>query len=204
MRVLQFVLLSVCCVCWLGCKKNYTRYFPDPNSNGQAIFSNTANNLMTCFIQGKPWRSTDRSSGGLITPVNRSELSLYYMDIAGGSDTLRISWEGYYLEDVAASANSVVVLKLPVPDGFSKANFSQFKGKRLSLNGTNGYGVVSAPGIEQPFCNANIYFHEAVLHTRANGTDSGYISGLFELSAPAFVLSSGRFDHFLGQYEVQW
>jgi hypothetical protein len=198
------MLAMGCSLLLLSCEKNSTRYFTDPNSKEQAIFSNTGNNLMTCFIQGKPWRTTDRTSGGVFTPVDVSEMYINYLNTTTANDTLILEWQGYYTSDTLATITSSVFVKLPVPNGFTKQQFAQFKGQRLSLDGSNGYGMVYAPGINEPYCKVNIYFHDAGLLRTANARDSGMLSGLLTMSAPSFSLTNGRFDHLLLSNQVQW
>jgi hypothetical protein len=74
-----------------GCSRNDTRYFADAEDPGIAIFSSTGNNLLSCFIDGKPWRSISRTTGGFAGLVTNYEIDIFKQVTGTVKDTLVIS-----------------------------------------------------------------------------------------------------------------
>lgn len=75
-------IISVFCIAVLtliGCQKNLTNLFADDQSEGLYIFSNTGNNILSCYVNGTPWRTKDRIAySGVATPGNIDyELYIY-------------------------------------------------------------------------------------------------------------------------------
>ena len=98
-----------------GCVKDYTNYFADQQDEGLAIFSDKGNNLMTAYIDNKPWRTHSRTTalfGGI-----RYEITFYRHISNSPSDTLFIQWQG----DLTANNPSPVYQHLDEEEGRMEA-----------------------------------------------------------------------------------
>jgi hypothetical protein len=174
-----------------GCEKNDTKGYPDPEDPGIAIFSNTGNNILSCYIDNKPWRTIDR-----ITPIlsaQQYELNIRKQVTGSSSDTLEFLWTGYY----SSNSNSLGVLlcRFAVPKNFSYKSFSGLKAQRISINNSNGYFTNDINLGNNSKGPGNIYFHTATLDSIGPNTYTGKMSGIFDASLPALKITKGRFDH---------
>jgi len=185
------------CICLLslafitGCVKNESHYYPDNDFPGTAIFSNTGNNVFSCYINGQPWRTIDRKVGGLGPPTY--EVSINKQNFDSLTDHFSISWFGYYLDNPYGYGN--ITLILSVPKNFGLADFSTLQGQRLSIDGVNNYFLAQVDTVTR-MGSGSIYFNTAELDSDdVNRVIQGRMSGLLEANFGSVVLTSGRFDH---------
>jgi len=185
-----------------GCRKNYTTYYPDKEDEGLAIFSSTGNNLMTCFIDGKAWRTIDRTSYSS-TQTSTYELEIEKRITSGSRDTLSFHWQGHYNTEKYASGT--VTLVLSVPKNFDYRSLSALNGQRLVIDSAvNGFfsTSISQLSVGNPKGNGSIYFHHLQLDSIAPLNFSGHMVGLMEARFPLFNITRGRFDEVLDEGNV--
>lgn len=187
-----------------GCSKNLTDYYPDAEDPGLAIFSNSGNNLMTCYTKGKPWKTDDRffsaiagSGGGYHI---RYEVYIFkQQSTTGNKDTLDISWTGTYVNDSVTIRN--IGIKIPVAPDFSYRNFTALRGQRISVDGTNGYFYTN--GFSLPTGDirgkGSIFFLTAQADSLPTQRYTGKLSGIFEADFTGYTITRGRFDHTLDE-----
>lgn len=172
-----------------SCKKNLTNLFADEQSQGLYIFSNTGNNLLSCYVNGVPWRTKDRIAySGVVMPGNTDyELNIYKFARGGNNDTLVFRWEGKFND---ADTTTFIVFGLSVKKDFTKADFNALQGQRLIVDTlTNGYFTTNINGtIPGTKGNGSIYFN------KANIDSMGNLSGLFETTINGLKFTKGRFD----------
>lgn len=198
-------ICSVALMFFTSCTVKETTFFEDEQNNGLSIFSNTGYNIMSCYINQKPWRTIDRTISGAITPIRRYELSFTKDTTNATSDTLRIVWEGVYLSNYPPTSTpyntSSISLAIVMPKNIPlEALGSYFQGKRLSLDGTNGYIRFSdVPGNGA----GNILFQTFEIK-KDNVSYSGKISGLYDVSIGATTITKGRFDHLLDNHIIYY
>jgi hypothetical protein len=178
------------------CSKNYTNYYPDGENDGLAIFSNTANNLLTCYINGKPWRTQDRNT----SLFGRPKYEVYIDKLVTNSplDTLYIQWTGYYAAD--KNNQGTLTLILPVAKNFSYKSLNTLQGQRLHIDTTNGFFAFNS----SEKGSGNIYFHTAVFDSVSPSFYRGSISGLFDANFIATKITKGRFDHGITSEQVHF
>jgi hypothetical protein len=193
------LLLSVFIIA--GCSKNETTYFADAEDEGIAIFSNTGNNLLTCFIDGKPWRTISRTTSGF-NPRTSYEVDIVKQITSSLQDTLSISWPGYFSTD-SLNPGSLTLL-LPVAKNFGYKDFSALQGRRLQIDTINGFfsTSISRLNTSNRKGSGSIYFHAARLDSIGPNAYTGNISGLFEADFATFKITKGRFDHTIVPQQV--
>ncbi len=191
----------------IGCSKNDTNYFADTENDGIAIFSNTGNNLLTCFINGKPWRTEDRIVFLISPPRARYEMYITKQVTSSLQDTLTIQWTGYYTAD--RNTPSYLSLTLPVAKTFGYKNLAALQGQRLQIDTTNGFFSSYTSGVNMPGTNissrkgaGNIYFKTAEFDSIGPGIYSGKMSGLFDADFVSAKITKGRFDHLIAPEQV--
>lgn len=196
------LLLFSSFIIW-GCSKNYTKYYADGEDKGIAIFSNTGNNLASCFIAGKPWRTVSRTSSGTRSFTNY-EVEITTLQARPAKDTLIIEWRGYYEAD--KNGIGYLSLHLAMPPNFSYKDLSALQGKRLSVDSSNGFFVLSNPtfNTNNKIGKGTIYFQTAQFDSSFVGGYSGKIAGLFEADFSSFKITRGRFDHFISPEQIRF
>lgn len=180
-----------------SCSKNSTQYYGDDKDTGISIFTNKGLNTMSCYVNSSPWRTIERTEGGFYYTRN---YEVYVSILAGqnGNDTLQISWLGNFANILDPFQGSYfITAKFTVPHSFSYPDFSSLQGKKLTLDGTNGY--FSAP-YQNPYTavikgTGNIYFNRAQLDSISLGNNNGIIAGLFDADISGFKITNGRFDN---------
>lgn len=189
----------------VGCSKNYTNFYEDEDNGGIAIFSNNGNNLLSCYIDNNPWRTSNRSTSLFGRP--EYEVYIYKTASTGIFDTLKFQWTGYYTADINASGQ--ISLVLPVAKNFGYKNLSALAGQRLHIDTTNGFFSFYSSGLNLPGSNnankkgsGNIYFHTASFDSIGPGSYSGTMSGLFDADFNAVKITKGRFDHSFSPNQV--
>ena len=188
-----------------GCTKNETRYYADAEDEGIAIFSNNGNNLLTCFIDNKPWRTVDRTVTIIFSSGTNYEVDIRKQVTNSIKDTLIIRWLGYYAAN--DSSQGTLNLILPVAKNFSYKDFAALQGQRLHIDTTNGYFTTSISNLNLSNSkgSGDIYFNIAKLDSI--GTGGGYfgkMSGLFDANFSSFKITRGRFDHIIEPPQVHF
>jgi hypothetical protein len=185
-----------------GCSRNDTRYFSDAEQPGLAIFSSTGNNLFSCFIDGKPWRSVSRTTGGFEFPVTRYEVDISKQSTGATTDTLLISWQGYF--GTKDTLRNTITLHLAVAAGFGYKELNALQGQRLLVDGTNGYfssrpEFFGGPDLKGP---GHIYFHALKIDSTGPGSYTGAMNGLLDADFASSKITNGRFDHVMEAPQV--
>ena len=184
-----------------GCGINETHYFADAENDGIAIFSNTGNNLLTCYIDAKPWRTISRKQGILGPPRPSYEVYIQKQLSGAAKDTLSIRWEGYF--GTRDTLRRIITARLAVDSGFAVKDLNALQGQRISLQGSNGYfldsdrtayGVVTGTG--------HLYFHTLKLESTGSGAFTGSMSGLMDADFGTEKITNGRFDHSISPEQV--
>lgn len=172
------------------CSKNLTDYYPDPATNGVAIFSDQGFNLMTCLLDNQGWRTRDRYSYAF--PPTTFEVNISTDNSNPLADTLYIRWFGDLRN---SNGNSdVIELLLPVNKSFKAVDLSGLQGQRIELNGSNGYVKASIAGTGQQLRGTgHVYFNR--VHFEQGGVMPNIIAGLFDADFGTIQIKSGRFDH---------
>lgn len=182
-----------------GCSKEYTNYYADAGDEGLAIFSDNGNNLLTCYVDGKGWRTVSRTSGGFSYPRTSYEVDIYRTNSSGTIDTLFFSWLGYF--NGQQIPQSSITLALQVQKNFSYKDFNTFNRQRVTVNGSNGYFL--SPVINAGPGTGNVYFHSAVLDSLGPNNYIGRFNGLFDASFNNSKITRGRFDHTISQENMR-
>ena len=181
---------------------NHTEFYADPQATGLGIFSNTGNNLMSCYIQNQSWRTRDRTSGGFLGNTTY-ELLISKQTTNGITDNLVFTWFGY--PSANNTLNGDVSLVLSVPKNFGYKQLSAFKGQRIALDTTNGYFRFSS---SQPITGkgtGNIYFHNMQIDSIGPNNFTGRMSGLLDAKfGSSLILLNGRFDHNITSPQIQF
>ncbi|MFT3934810.1 MAG: hypothetical protein QM726_14390 [Chitinophagaceae bacterium] len=207
-----FISLVLLILAFAGCRKVESHYYADETTPGTAIFTNTGNNVMTTLFNGHPWRTVERSSGGVgLGSGYTTELQIIKLKTASTLDTLVITWKS----DDYNQDNYDISLVLPVAKNFTWNNFSSFQGKRFTIDSTNGFFALTHDyynfynQLNLTAGKGSVYFNTAYLDSSSvSGVGfRGRISGLLEASINAnginAVISSGRFDDALTSGEVR-
>lgn len=185
-----------------GCSKNSTKYYADDEDKGIAIFSNTENNIASVFIADKPWRTVSRTSSG-VRPFTNYEVEIARLQANLAKDTLIIEWRGYYEAD--KNGIGYLSMHLALPANFSYKDLSALQGKRLSIDSTNGFFVLSNPSFNtnNKIGKGTIYFQTAQFDSSFVGGYTGKIAGLFDADFTSFKITRGRFDHFISPEQIR-
>jgi hypothetical protein len=182
-----------------GCVKTESFYYADQETPGLGIFSNTGNNVLTCFIGRLPWQTIARTTGGFFTP-DKNEVYITRQKNANSPDMLSIQWRGYY--SGYADSEGDITLYYPIAKDFRLTDLSAWQGKRLTIDGINSYFFAEISPINQRG-PGTIYFNVASFDSTAFGY-RGKMSGLMEADFGAYSLSSGRFDHTITADQVNF
>lgn len=192
--LLAFFLLT-------GCSRNDTRYFADAEDQGIAIFSSTGNNLLSCFIDGKPWRTVSRTTGSFTYYRTNYEVDIFKQVTGTLKDTLVISWMGYF-EGNTIMTNSFS-LHLAVEPGFGYKDLNLLQGQRLTIDTAFNYFSLTVNGFNSKG-TGHIYFHSIRLDSMGLGMYSGSMSGLLDADFNTSKITRGRFDHWIVPDEVHF
>lgn len=181
---------------------NHTEFYADPQATGLGIFSNTGNNLMSCYIQTQPWRTRDRTSGGFLGTTTY-ELFIDRQITSGISDNLIFTWYGNPTAN--NTLNGDVSLVLSVPKFFGYRELSALKGQRIALDTTNGYFRFSSSQPNTGKGTGNIYFHNIQIDSIGPNNFTGRMSGLLDAKfGSSLILLNGRFDHNITAAQIQF
>ncbi len=191
------------CLVFAGCSKNDSNYYADGEHEGLAIFSNTGNNLLTCFVDNKPWRTESRRLPIISPPGPRYEIDIVKQITNSLMDTLHVNWRGYFTQD--RNTFGYLSLALPIEKNFEFRNLSDLNGRRFKIDITTGHFSFYSPITNMNFSNGsgNIYFHKAVFDSISPNTFTGRISGLFDADFSTSKITEGRFDHNINSDNVR-
>jgi hypothetical protein len=201
--VLQKAMYFFCAgLLLLSCTKSSTNAYPDPSDEGLAIFSNTGNNILSCMVNDKPWRTLDRKIYLLSRPAY--EVTIQLQKTSSAKDSLWFTWNGYYNNEIGNQGNLNIVL--PVTKNFGYRDLSGLMKQRLHLDSNNGYFLLSINGLISNTVkgSGNIYFHTMMIDSVGPANYSGRMSGLFDADFNSVKISQGRFDHSLEQLQVSF
>ena len=196
-------ILAVLVLPWLvltGCYKVETKYFSDAENNGLAIFSNTGNNIFTCYVNGAPWRTQDRTTGGFFSGP-QSEVYLSKQSDSSLPVQIIIQWDGFFQD--SPFDLGWVYLYITVPANFTNRDIRSLQGKRLVIDSASGHFLAYMGALgnyNYEWGTGSIYFNKASYDT----TSAGGLSGLLEADFPDFKITGGRFDHQLTSLQVQF
>jgi len=205
MRIKIFIPFFICSLVFIfiaGCRKNESFYYADPDAPALDIFSNKGNNVMSCYVDGAPYESTARNTGGFLSPGN-TELVIERQRTNSPLDTLTITWTIEINKNF--STERYFGLALPIPKNFVFSDLSLFNGQRLVIDSTNGYFFFGNDPYYSLFQRGKgvIYFNTAKFDSTNNGYQ-GLMSGLFEASINSMQISSGRFDDGITNTQVRF
>ena len=201
-NVLFFSLLFAFSITLFSCDKNQTKFYGDDQANDLAIFSNTQNNVMSCYVQNQPWRTTDRTSGGIFGRPNY-ELFINRQVTSGAKDNLVFTW--YVNSNVSSTVNGDISLTLAIPKVFGYKELSAFKGQRFALDTLNGYFTFSSVQSNLIKGTGNIYFHDIQVDSIGAGNFTGRMSGLLDAKfGSSSTLTNGRFDHNIEAAQIRF
>ncbi|MBX3239007.1 MAG: hypothetical protein KIT80_09515 [Chitinophagaceae bacterium] len=168
----------------VSCSKNETVFYKDDRSEPLAVFSDDGNNVMSCYLNGKPFVTVERKLYYGLLSTGSQELSIKLLAFQSmDSDTLRISWYSRY---------SSIDMVLAIKKEFRVGDLNDFSGERISLDGTNGYFKYDGQK-----GTGHVYFHTIMVDRNDDIGIRGRISGLFEATGASFQITKGRFDHSL-------
>lgn len=191
------------CIIMTGCLKSKTNYYDDAENAGLSIFSNTGNNVLSCFIDGKPWRTINRVISGIfIRPTY--EVTVIKQSFSGLSDSLTINWTGYYPPNETITGS--LSLHLAIAKNFTYKDLAAFNGQRLIINNANGYFLssIAAANTFNAKGFGNIYFNTLRLDSIGPNNYSGKMSGLLDADFTSFKIAKGRFDHTIEPLQVNF
>jgi hypothetical protein len=191
-------LLLLPCLFLLSCEKNETKFYSDDDNNGLSVFSNTGDNIFTCYVNGVPWRTLNRTCCGFLSGrvselfIRQQADSLHNM--------LVIDWMGNLQGN--NSGFDDIYLYLYIPANFTYQDFDKLQGTRIAVDSTTGYFSTSIQGISGERGTGFIYFNQASFDSSATSGYGGSFSGLLEANFPGSTISKGRFDHQLTLYQI--
>lgn len=188
---------------FMGCTKNETKYYADTTSSRLAIFSNTGNNILTGYINGVPWRTQNRVSGGFLSRLT-SEVYLTKTIDSSSNDMLIITWSGNTQN--FQNSYGFISLYLSMPSNFSHRDLGSLNGKRLLIDNIKGHflGYISEISNNYEIGTGSIYFNRFTYDSTGTGGYTGRLSGLLEADFPDFKFTNGRFDDELTIEQVQF
>ncbi len=197
------LLIAIACCILTGCSKEIlTEFYEDKEDPGLSVFTNNGSNILSCYVDGKAWRTEDRV-GYILSSGTNYEVEIRKTVSTAIMDTLTFSWYGYFQGN--EFNKGAINLKMAVPKDFSYRNFNAFDGQRFQIDSMqNGYFTTSinVTGRERKG-NGNIYFVEASFDSIAPDRFFGHMAGLIDASFPSFNIARGRFDETLNEENTQ-
>lgn len=188
----QFLILFVLVLSLSACKKNLSVFWEDDDARDLAIFSDTGNNIMSCYVNGNPFSTLPRN----ITYSFPGSFSNYEVEVNRHQlDSVSVKWHGRKTDNSGNPEESITVV-FYLNKNFTIGEFNALSGQRLNLDGNNGYFLMKSKGDAKG--TGNIYFHKAEVNF-VNGKYEGSIAGLFDARFPDVKITKGRFDHYLPQ-----
>lgn len=185
---LQWIVVAFVLTALASCERNDTVFYEDDDAESLSVFSDMGNNVMSCYINGKPFRTRDRIlRGARLYP----EIGLFKDVSAPDADTLTIHWQS---DELSPNFYSVSVV-LAVKKDFFYNDFTAFNNTRLTVDGVNGYFMINHNRSEKG--TGSIYFLRAILMPGNAAGINNQLSGVFEATFPSFKITRCRFDHTL-------
>ncbi|MFT3949023.1 MAG: hypothetical protein QM763_18810 [Agriterribacter sp.] len=185
---LQWIVVAFILIALASCERNDTVFYEDDDAENLSVFSDMGNNVMSCYINGKPFRTRDRIlRGARLYP----EIELFKDGSAPDADTLIIHWQS----DALSPDFYAVSLVLSVKKDFFYNDFTAFNNTRLTVDGLNSYFMINSNRSEKG--SGSIYFLRAILMPGNAAGINNQLSGVFEATLPSFKITRGRFDHTL-------
>ncbi len=205
-KIIYFALFSLIIIL-NSCKDNLTEFFEDPQKNGVSIFSNKGFNLLTCYVNGVPWKTKDRivtNFGGMYTEIEIDKLQTNTT-----KDTLIFTWLG--TKDTLSNYKSLA-LRIAVDSSFSSKDFKgNFEGKRIVIDSSiNGYFTTnlntqfSNRDIPNVKGNGVILFQTASIDKSSSQNNANNIAGLLSAKIGNNNITDGRFDHALNIVSINF
>jgi hypothetical protein len=183
----------------LGCGKNSTNFYEDPNKKGLSIFSDRGNNLLTALVNEIPWKTRDRITDGR---TYKTDFEIYIEKQKSNTlkDTLSISWLG---PRINGSTYNNITLRIAVDSNFTYNDFkTNFSGKRLVIDSsTNGYFSTNFNN-SRVKGNGVIFFLRAGINTTT--PNDNILTGLFSTKIGNTIISDACFDHDLNGITVNF
>lgn len=209
MKKLKAIILPVCLVLagtvgFVGCTKNDSKFYNDDEADGLAIFSNTENNVMSCYVNGEVWQTVPRITSILGLYGTDYEVGLSRTPVSNISDVVQINWQGYYKKD--RNATSDINLQLLIPRNSFRRYINSLQGKRIAIDSSAGnYFTVSnnLAALNNRKANGSIYFHTMQIDSVGPDNFTGKMSGIFEADFGTGKITKGRFDHVLTQRQIR-
>ncbi|MEO6000599.1 MAG: hypothetical protein ABIN89_27370 [Chitinophagaceae bacterium] len=202
-EIIKRLIYLLTSILLMGCSKNETRYHDDAEDPGLAIFSNTGNNILSCFIDGNAWRTVSRTTSGYSQGTSY-EVSIEKKSTNGINDTLIITWLGYF--EGSENNEGYLGLHIAVPSNFNYRNLSGLQGQRLNIDSTNGFFATNIRGLNSGNSkgSGSFYFHTARFDSVGRSSYSGVMSGLFDANFNSFKITKGRFDHTVSGAQIHF
>lgn len=184
-------------ILFFGCRKNVTHFYEDENNNGLSIFSNSGNNIMSCYVNGRIWRTINREISGGFSGPSSYELEIYRDTSSITNDIIQFEWIGDFGGTIASYDKITMLLK--VPKKFPFTRLKEFNNRRIQLDTTNGYFYSNIGGINNYYKKAPgvVFFQSLKYDSISPSFYRGKMAGLFEANFPNFKITNGRFDHTL-------
>lgn len=184
-----------------GCYKNESNYYADGEDKGLPIFSNTGNNIFSCYVNGLSWRTFNRTTGGLFSG-STSELYISKQVDSSSQDLLVIQWSGFLQEH--PDGYNTIALCLKVPKNFARNDIGRFQGQRFIIDSSKGYFSANISGFNTQTGFGIVYFNSSSFDSTGQGDYTGKFSGILEADFPDFKITKGRFDDQLSLLQFQF
>ncbi len=188
------------CVFLVSCTKNETKFYADDDNNGLSIFSNTGDNIFTCYVNAVPWRTINRVCCGFLSG------SVSELFIRQQADSLHnmlvIDWMGNLQGN--NSGFDDIILYLYVPASFRYEDFDKLQGTRIAVDSTTGYFSTYIQGASGERGTGFIYFNKANFDSTVTNGVGGSFSGLLEANFSGLTIKKGRFDHELTGHQINF
>ena len=189
-----------------SCTKNDTRFYEDGENNDLSIFSNTGNNVMSCYVDGAPWRTFPRvTTNTFILGSNITyELRVHQNSFTNAVGYIQLFWYGSLVSNTSSS--EYISLNLLVPPTAFARYMSALEGKRLTIDTTTG-SYFSATFVQRGFtssrANGTVYFQKVRIDSIGPNRYRGRVAGIFETDFGSVKISRGRFDHELVEEQIR-
>lgn len=193
-------ILLLPCIFLVSCLKNETKYYADDDNKGLAVFSNTGDNIFTCYVNGVSWRTINRTCCGLFSG-RVSELFIRQQSDSV-QNMLVVDWSGN-LQGNNSSFDDII-LYLYIPANFTYQGFDKLQGTRIAIDSATGYFSTTIAGTGGGRGTGSIYFNKASFDSTDTGAYSGSFSGLLEANFSGAAITKGRFDHELTGEQINF
>lgn len=187
MKTIFYTIVIAVAIFLSGCAKR--NFYPDKDDPGLSRFTSYGYNVVTNYINGKPYINLFSLLRGNYLPVFTK------LSTNSAEDTLSIYWP-IEREDTSKNNNDpyqYLELWMPVSKTFSKIDFLSYNGKRIIDSCSIAVGSLGNPGAP-PKGQANIYFVK-IEEDKTYLNPHLKISGLFDGNiGDSILVTKGRFD----------